>query len=265
MEETPNTQEETNISETESSSVSENQNGFNPLLIGGGLVLLIIVGVVGIMLASNKTASTPENMKTTTPTAQPGTAMTQETASGSASEGTVKTFTVAAENFSFTLPEIKVKMGDTVKITLENKEGMHDWVIDESNTVTKPEGEQTKKDEAKGEALEVVYEDSDFYTFGAQITLENLETKDRKYYMTKQGGLPPVLTPGRYSAYTEASSKGFPQEAKYQIVDIVSRRDAARAEKNWTNADALREELDVLGLGVEDTVNGPKVYRKQKQ
>jgi plastocyanin len=137
MEETPNTQEETNISETESSSVSENQNGFNPLLIGGGLVLLIIVGVVGIMLASNKTASTPENMKTTTPTAQPGTAMTQETASGSASEGTVKTFTVAAENFSFTLPEIKVKMGDTVKITLENKEGMHDWVIDEFNARTK--------------------------------------------------------------------------------------------------------------------------------
>ncbi len=80
----------------------------------------------------------------------------------------------------------------------------------------------TKEDLKGGELLEVIYEDSDFYTFGAQIMIENLETKNRRYFTTKQGGTPPILAPGRYSAYTEASSKGFPQEAKYQIIDTVS-------------------------------------------
>ncbi len=76
--------------------------------------------------------------------------------------------------------------------------------------------------EEKGEALEVIYEDSDFYTFGAQIIIENKEKKFRVQYVTKNGTTPPILQPGTYSAYTEASRKGFPQEVKYQIVDIVS-------------------------------------------
>lgn len=47
-----------------------------------------------------------------------------------------------------------------------------------------------------------------------------------------------------------------------QITDIIARRETARADKNWTTADALREELDVLGLGVEDASTGPRLYRK---
>jgi cysteinyl-tRNA synthetase len=50
-----------------------------------------------------------------------------------------------------------------------------------------------------------------------------------------------------------------------QIVDILDRRAAAREEKNWETADALREELDILGLGVEDAADGAKVYRKPAQ
>src|SRR3989344_3883439 len=46
-------------------------------------------------------------------------------------EGTTKTFTVVGKPFSFSLSEIKVKQGDTVKIVFQNTEGMHDWVIDE--------------------------------------------------------------------------------------------------------------------------------------
>lgn len=52
------------------------------------------------------------------------------------------------------------------------------------------------------------------------------------------------------------------REQTEQIIDIVSRREAARAEKNWETADTLRDELDVLGLGVEDAPDGPKLYRK---
>ena len=48
-------------------------------------------------------------------------------------QGNVKTFTVTAKNYSFSLKEIKVKKGDRVKIILDNTEGFHDWVLDEFN------------------------------------------------------------------------------------------------------------------------------------
>lgn len=52
-------------------------------------------------------------------------------------------------------------------------------------------------------------------------------------------------------------------ELTEQIADIVRCRETARSEKNWANADALRDELDLLGLGVDDTESGPRVYRKR--
>ncbi|OGY69309.1 MAG: hypothetical protein A3B94_01110, partial [Candidatus Jacksonbacteria bacterium RIFCSPHIGHO2_02_FULL_43_10] len=48
-----------------------------------------------------------------------------------------KTFTINASNFTFSLSEIKVKQGDTVKIVFQNNDGVHDWVIDEFNARTK--------------------------------------------------------------------------------------------------------------------------------
>jgi cytochrome c oxidase subunit 2 len=39
--------------------------------------------------------------------------------------GQTKEFTINAENFEFDLKDIKVKKGDTVKITLKNAEGNH--------------------------------------------------------------------------------------------------------------------------------------------
>lgn len=43
----------------------------------------------------------------------------------------VKSFTVKASNFVFDLKEIKVKKGDTVRITLQSSGMPHDWVVDE--------------------------------------------------------------------------------------------------------------------------------------
>ena len=48
-----------------------------------------------------------------------------------------KTFEVSAANFSYDVKEIKVKQGDKVKIVFTNKEGFHDWVIDEFSARTK--------------------------------------------------------------------------------------------------------------------------------
>ncbi|MYK73740.1 MAG: hypothetical protein F4017_03980 [Acidimicrobiaceae bacterium] len=45
------------------------------------------------------------------------------------------------------------------------------------------------------------------------------------------------------------------------IEDLVARRQAAREDKDWATADALRDELSALGVVVEDTPAGPIWYR----
>ena len=49
----------------------------------------------------------------------------------------VKEFTVEAGNFKFSVTEMKVKKGDTVRVIFKNTEGVHDWVIDEFHAKTK--------------------------------------------------------------------------------------------------------------------------------
>ncbi|HLB51825.1 hypothetical protein A3F07_04355 [candidate division WWE3 bacterium RIFCSPHIGHO2_12_FULL_38_15] len=49
----------------------------------------------------------------------------------------VKEFIVKGSNFKFDITEIKVKVGDKVKMTFENTGGFHDWNLDEFNVGTK--------------------------------------------------------------------------------------------------------------------------------
>ncbi|MEK6926359.1 MAG: cupredoxin domain-containing protein [Nanoarchaeota archaeon] len=54
----------------------------------------------------------------------------------------VKTFVLTGDNFRFYMngiesPELRVKLGDTVRIVFNNEEGFHDWKIDEFNAATK--------------------------------------------------------------------------------------------------------------------------------
>ena len=52
--------------------------------------------------------------------------------------GTVVTeFIITGANYSFTPSLLKVKKGDTVRITLKNSGGLHDFVIDEFAAATK--------------------------------------------------------------------------------------------------------------------------------
>ncbi len=50
---------------------------------------------------------------------------------------TVKNFNVSGINFSFAPSEIRVKKGDTVRITFKSTSGMHDFKIDEFQAATK--------------------------------------------------------------------------------------------------------------------------------
>jgi VCBS repeat-containing protein len=49
----------------------------------------------------------------------------------------VKEVTVEASNFKFTPATITVNKGETVRLTLNNKAGTHDWHVDEFNAATK--------------------------------------------------------------------------------------------------------------------------------
>lgn len=105
------------------------------------VVVLVILAVAGgaIYMNSAKTNPQPTNDNTamqaepTTAAVAQGEPSTTET---TAMEG-VKEFTVTGSNFSFDPKEIKVKKGDTVKVTFKNADGMHDFIIDEFNVKTK--------------------------------------------------------------------------------------------------------------------------------
>lgn len=53
-----------------------------------------------------------------------------------ANGGTVKSFTVTEQNYSLSPSTITVDRGDTVEITVNDKNGVHDFVIDGLNVAT---------------------------------------------------------------------------------------------------------------------------------
>lgn len=58
--------------------------------------------------------------------------------SGDAMEETsnVKEFTLTGKNFEFSMDEIRVNKGDTVRINFTSESGFHDWVVDEFDAAT---------------------------------------------------------------------------------------------------------------------------------
>lgn len=52
-------------------------------------------------------------------------------------------------------------------------------------------------------------------------------------------------------------------EMPERIRMLVDTREAARKEKNWQHADSLRNELQKLGYAIEDTSEGPRLFKKQ--
>lgn len=103
------------------------------------VVVLAVLAVAGGALYMNSAKTNPQpTNENTVMQAEPTTAVAQgePSTTGAAMEG-VKEFTVTGSNFSFDPKEIKVKKGDTVKVTFKNADGMHDFVIDELNVKTK--------------------------------------------------------------------------------------------------------------------------------
>lgn len=107
----------------------ETGKGMNPMLIVGAIVVLVIVGG-GIFLLSNKPQTTTQMPEVVLDE----TLMTAATPVSSTGE--VKTFTLEAGSFYFKPNTISVKKGDSVKVTINSVDLMHDFVIDEFDART---------------------------------------------------------------------------------------------------------------------------------
>ena len=114
----------------------------NKNLVISIVVILLVIGA-GWYLFKDQLMPAPatETMEQVVPSSQsfmetPVTESVMKSTESSINEG-VKVFTVTGSNFKFDVPEIRVKAGDTVKITFKNSGGFHDFVIDEFKVKTK--------------------------------------------------------------------------------------------------------------------------------
>jgi plastocyanin len=111
------------------------------IIIGGAIVLIIVVGLV--ILTSRSNTVPPQNsavvnsLGESSPNTQVNPNAGQNQASGAAAASpNVRKFTITGTSYKFSLPEIRVKKGETVEVTFTNEEGFHDWKIDEFNAGT---------------------------------------------------------------------------------------------------------------------------------
>ena len=52
------------------------------------------------------------------------------------------------------------------------------------------------------------------------------------------------------------------EHAPERVKKLIAARETARKEKSWQQADSLRNELQKLGYTLEDTVEGPRIFKK---
>ena len=98
------------------------------------VVLVLLVGGGFMLFSGSKTSN---ESVTEEPAQNTETIMPENQASDSMmEEGTVKEFIVESKGLNFTPNEIKVKVGDTVRVTYKNTLGKHDWTLDEFNAKT---------------------------------------------------------------------------------------------------------------------------------
>lgn len=112
----------------EETTEAPKSNGMNMMLVLGAIVLVVLVGGGYYFFTQSNTQKPAKNEE---PSEQQITAPTAAMEKGSVSE-----FTIKGSNFVFVPNVMKVKKGDTVKITFTNAGGFHDFTLDEFNVKT---------------------------------------------------------------------------------------------------------------------------------
>lgn len=98
-----------------------------------GAIVVLILGGLGYFLVSGNRASAPEPQLEQTVEQTP---QTNDKATDSATAEEIKEFSVESKGLSFTPKEVKVKLGDKVRVTFKNSGGIHDFTLDEFNVKT---------------------------------------------------------------------------------------------------------------------------------
>jgi len=104
----------------------------------GIIILVILAGGYYVLTQGNPQ---PENTRadeasTAAPAESENTAG-ETTAETSAAPSEIKSFTVEGKSYSFSPSVMRVKKGDTVRITFKNTGGFHDFTLNEFNAQTK--------------------------------------------------------------------------------------------------------------------------------
>ena len=132
--------------ENETPNETPSKNTLSPMVITGIIVLLVIVlGASYFMTKKGRDASKGVTVVKVTPTQAmmhetPGTPSAMEAspmASTTEADTKIKSFQIDASNYKFVPNTLKVNLGDTVKITFRNTQGMHNFMLDEFDAKSK--------------------------------------------------------------------------------------------------------------------------------
>ena len=69
--------------------------------------------------------------------------------------------------------------------------------------------------------------------------------------------------PAKFVAYYEQKQAKAQGEVSGEVLELVERREQAKAEKNWALADEIRAKITELGYCVKDTKDGATVEKLQ--
>ena len=96
----------------------------NRVILSAIVVILVLGGVIWYFM-QGAPAPTPGEQE------QP-----QEETPAPTSQGEVREFTVTGIPFEFSVKEMRVRRGDTVRVTFINEQGIHNWRVDEFGAAT---------------------------------------------------------------------------------------------------------------------------------
>lgn len=118
-------------------------------LIAGAILIVVLLAGSFLVLGkkADKVEDKMEQSMQASPTAPASTVSTAPSASpsGAMTEGSVKTFTMNTGAFYFKPDTITVKKGDTVKLSITNDGGFHNFTLDEFNVAAQlPAGKATE-------------------------------------------------------------------------------------------------------------------------
>lgn len=103
-----------------------------------GIIVLVAIGAGGILINS-KVKTQKSKVETQSQLTAPSLASPEPTPE--AASGNVVEMVVEGSNFKFSPATIKVKKGDTVRLTFKSTGGIHDLVIDEFEVRTSQLGD----------------------------------------------------------------------------------------------------------------------------